>query len=72
MTIVEWFAISGLILVAWGVWGLWHDIVNESCGDDNEHFNDWVDGHERRMGDALTDEQKAHLAELRARWPRKP
>ena len=45
--------------------------INEQSQQHTNHFNDWVDGHERRMGDALTDEQKAHLEELRERWPRK-
>ena len=45
--------------------------INDESQEHTNHFNDWIDGHEKRMGDALTGKQKAHLDELRQRWPRK-
>ena len=45
--------------------------INDESQKNTNHFNDWIDGHEKRMGNALTGKQKAHLDELRQRWPRK-
>ena len=63
--------ISLVLAAGFIFWVATDHFIDWAMQDENEHFNDMLDSHESNMGKFLTKEQKAHLDDLRDRWPRK-